>query len=377
MIKAAKIVVAAALAAVACGPVMANHVCAYANDNIYTGGSGQINTVDGYKFGVGGLTSYLQPVATNGEGTGSGFSTGGLGALRISHNDLYVDDATTNDITHFKISPASCALTRDNNIYSSGDTGLGMGDSLAVTPNGSFLYVGSTGDNNIYLLSILPRSGLSAPTLVATTADVPASIAVSPDGKMLVASYTNNQQLCAYPINASDGTLGTPNCRSTTGFPAGISIDPASGCVYAGEVNPGASEVAAIPLASGELGSPVDYILGPGLNSSAVLVSGNGYNLYISNQDSAQVTTATVTSGCQLAYNGNIVSDGNGTDTPGQLAQGGKLPYIVTGDYSSVMTPRMGIFEIRRSMLRHYQGRHGLTTMPNNAPFSVVAIVEK
>jgi hypothetical protein len=326
MIKAGKIVVAAALAAVACGPAMANHVCAYANDNIYTGGSGQINTVDGYKFGIGGLTSYLQPVATNGEGAGAGFSAGGLGALRISHNDLYVDDAATNYITHFKITYYNCALTRDNNIYSSGDTGLGTGDALAVAPNGSFLYVGSTGDNNIYLLSIL-SGGLSAPTSVATTADVPASIAVSPDGNTLVTSYTNNQQLCAYPINASDGTLGTPNCQTTTGFPAGISVDAPSGCVYAGEVNTGASEVAAIPLASGVLGSPVDYILGPGLNSSAVLVSYNGFNLYISNQGSAQVTTANITSGCQLAYKGNIVSDGVPGRTPwGSSPKGASFP---------------------------------------------------
>jgi hypothetical protein len=356
---------------------MAHHVCAYANDNIFTGGTGPINTVDGYKFGIGGPTVYLTPVTTNGEGSGSEFPMGGLGALRISGNDLYVEDTYTHDITHFVITPSSCLLTRDNNHYYSGDTGIGSGDPLTVA-SGKFLYVGSTGDNNIYLLTILANGALSAPVSVTTTPDVPANVAASADGETLVAAYANSQQVCAYPINATDGTLGAPNCQNTAGFPASISIAPASSCVYAGESNTGASEVAAFPLAGGILGAAVDSILGPGLNSSAVLVSYDGTHLYISNQGSAQVTTANISAGCALSYStGQIIADGTSTDRPGQLAQGGGLPFIVTGDYSSVGKPRMGLFRISGSTLAPYMpGVHRLTGMANNAPYSVVAIVE-
>jgi 6-phosphogluconolactonase (cycloisomerase 2 family) len=376
MIKAAKILVAAALAAVACGPAMASHVCAYANDNIFTGGTGQINTVDGYKFGAGGPTIYLEPIATNGEGIGGGFFTGGMGAAKISNNDLYVDDAYTNDVTHFVINPYSCHLFKDATFYPSGDTGVGIGDGLAVTPNGGFLYVGSSGDNSIYLLTILTGGKLSAPVSVATTPDIPGSIAVSPDGQTLVTSYANSQQVCAYPINP-DGTLGTPNCQTTVGFPAGISIDAASACVYAGESSTSLSEVAAFPLTSGVLGAPANHILGPGVNSSAVLVSNTGLYLYITNQGSAQVTSAIIGTGCGLSYSmGDIQADGISTDTPGQIAQGGVLDFVVTGDNSSMMTPRMGIFRSGHAKLRVYQPAnvHYLTTVANSGPFSVVAI---
>lgn len=375
MIKAAKTLVAIALTAGACSPAMANHVCAYANDNVYTGGSGRINAVDGYKFGIGGATTYLHPIATNGEGTGGGFFVGGLGAAGVSNTDLYVEDAYTNDITHFVINPYTCRLTLDTNFYPSGDTGMGNGDGLALTPNGSFLYVGSAGDKNIYLLPILSGGGLGAPVSVALTPDAPGSIAVSPDGQTLVTAYANTQQLCASAIN-SDGTLGASNCQTTAGFPAGISIDSASACVYAGESNPGASEVAALSLASGVLGSPTDYTLGPGLDSSAVLVSNTGLYLYITNQGSAQVTTATIATGCSLSYGeGNIQTDGRASDNPGQIAQGGSLSFVVTGDYSTMMTPRMGIFKSGHAKLKPYGTQHyNLTNAANNGPFSVVAI---
>jgi 6-phosphogluconolactonase (cycloisomerase 2 family) len=376
MIKVVKILMSAALAAVGCGPAMASHVCAYANDNVYPGGTGQSNTVDGYKFGVGGPTIYLAPMATNGQGIGGGFFTGGMGAAKISNNDLYVDDAYTNDVTHFVINPYSCHLSKDATMYPSGDTGAGIGDGLAVTPNGAFLYVGSSGDNNIYLLNILTGGTLSAPTSVAATPDIPGSIAVTPDGQTLVTSYSSSQQVCAYPINP-DGTLGTPNCQPTVGFPAGISIDAASACVYAGESSASLSEVAAFPLASGVLGPAANHILGPGVNSAAVLVSNTGLYLYITNQGSAQVTTATIGAGCSLSYNmGDIQTDGTSTDAPGQIAQGGVLNFVVTGDNSSMMTPRMGIFKSGHAKLKVYQAAnvHYLTTVADSGPFSVVAI---
>jgi sugar lactone lactonase YvrE len=375
MIKAAKILMAAGLTVVGCGPVMANHICAYANDNIYTGGSAHVNTVDGYKFGIGGPTTYLKPVFTNGQGAGGGFFVGGLIAAGVSNTDLYVEDAYTNDITHFVVDPITCRLTKDGNIYPSGDTGMSNGDGLALTPNGSFLYVGSTGDKYIYLLPILTGGALSAAVPVAATPDLPASIAVSRDGLTLVVAYQTIQQVCAYPINP-DGTLATPNCQTTAGFPAGISIDGTSACVYAGESNAAASEVAAFQLTSGVLGAPTDYILGPGLNSSSVLVSNTGLYLYISNQGSAQVTTAIIAPGCGLSYtDGDIQFDGKSTDNPGQLAQGGSLPFVVTGDYSTMGKPRMGIFKTNNPKLVGYQtGPHYLNSTANNGPFSVVAI---
>lgn len=364
--------------AISSGTAMAHHVCAYANDNIDGSDAGHSNTVDGYKFGIGGPTAYLQPVPTNGMGVGGGFYLSGMGAVLISGSDLYVNDAFTNDVTHFVIIQTNCNLMRDKTIYPSGDTTIGMGDGLAITPNGSFLYVASTGDKNIYLLATQTGGGLAAPTSVAITPDTPTSIAVSPDGQTLVVGYPNIQQVCAYPIGG-DGTLGASNCQSTVGFPAAIAIDPASACVYAGEANTTASEAAAFSLTPGMLGTPVDYILGPGVNSSALLVNNLGTQLYISNQGSAQITTVTISAGCSLSYTtGNIITDGALTDSPGQLAQGGTLPFVVAGDYSSTGEPKMGLFRINGSKLMHYaSGVHHLTHVTGNAPFSVVAIINQ
>jgi WD40 repeat protein len=375
MNKGTRFLLAACLVALTSGAAMAHHVCAYANDNINGSLMGDPNTVDGYKFGLGGPTIYLKPVATNGQGTGGGFYLSGMGAAWISGKALYAEDALTNDITHFQIDLGSCHLSIDHTNYPSGDTAVGMGDGLAVTPNGRFLYVGSTGDNNIYLHSIESHGFLGLPASVATTPDTPNGIAVSPDGQTLVVAYPNIQQVCAYPIQ-TNGALGPSNCQTTSGFPAAITIDPSSTCVYAGEANGSASEVAALALTPGTLGTPADYILGTGVNSSAVLGSSNNTHLFITNQGSAQITTASISRGCSLSWGaGNIIDDGSSTDSPGQIAQGGNLPFIVTGDYSSAMTPQMGILRIAGSRLGRYKiGPYPLTQQPGNAPFSVVAV---
>lgn len=375
MNQAMRFLLAVTLVALTSGAAMAHHVCAYANDNIDGSLMGAPNTVDGYKFGLGGATIYLTPVATNGQGTGGGFYLSGMGTAWISGKALYIEDVLTNDITHFQINLNSCHLSLDHTIYPSGDTAVGIGDGLAVSPDGRFLYVGSTGDKNIYLHSIESHGFLGLPASVATTPDTPNGIAVSPDGQTLVVAYPNIQQVCAYPIQAN-GSLGTSTCQTTLGFPAAVAIDSSSTCVYAGEANASVSEVTALALTPGMLGAPADYILGTGVNSSAVLVSNDHTHLFITNQGSAQITTANISAGCSLSWGaGNIIADGFSTDSPGQVAQGGTLPLIVTGDFSSTATPRLGIFRVTNSRLGYYKiGPYPLTQQPGNAPFSVVAV---
>jgi hypothetical protein len=374
MNKGMKLLLAAALAAMMSGAAMAgkgtSYICGYVNDNAQGP-----NFVEGYQVG---------PYSTNGSGIDFGYYPGGLGATRdhprLKTGDLYVDDPYSENITHFTINKTDCTLTLDTTLYPSGDTSVFGGDGLAITPDGSTMFVGSTGDNRIYSHTIAANGSLGATFTEASTSAGPQGFEVSPDGKTLVVSYNIIQQVCAYPI--SGGHLGTPNCRSTVGFPAGVSIDPASKCVYAAEVSNGvASEVAAFTLTGSVLGVPTDYSnFGPGINSQGgILVNWDNKAIYVSDQNSAQITIGSIQSGCKLTYKA-IISDGsdgfNGNDNPGQIAQA-KIAhgYVVTGDYTGSKTPSMGIFHANGNGKLTPVGSSQFPLMNGNvAPVTVVVV---
>jgi DNA-binding beta-propeller fold protein YncE len=337
MNQAMKILLVAGFAVTTSGAAMASHICAYVNDNV----SGTPNTAEGYMIGPGTAIVYVGRYATNGSGTGLGFTAGGYGATRVREGDLYVDDTDSRNITHFTINKTNCTLTLDTTLYPSGETSGFDGDVLAITPNGRTMFVGSYDALQIYSHTISANGSLGATFTEASTPDAPQSLEVSPDGKTLVVSYDAPAQVCAYPI--SGGHLGTPNCQSTAGFPAGVSIDPVSACVYAAEANPfGPSEVAAFTLTGGVLGVSTEYNpFGPGRDSEGILVNWDNKAIYVTNSASAQMTIGAIGPGCKLTFKA-IISDGGSDNFPGQIAQA-RIAHgpVVNGDCG---TPTMGIF---------------------------------
>jgi hypothetical protein len=344
-----KVLVAAALAVtMMSGAAIAgegtSYICAYVNDNV-----GGPNFAEGYKVGPQTMTVHVGPYSTNGSG-GNGYFTGGLGATlvhpKLKMGDLYVNDAGSDNVSHFTINKTDCHLTLDTTLYPSGDTRALYGDVLAITPDGRTMFVGATGDEHIYSHTIAANGSLGAAFTEASTSDTPDGIEVSPDGTTLVIAFPDIQEVCAYPI--SGGHLGTPNCQSTAGFAAGVSIDPASACVYVAEANDTASEVVAFTLTRSILGTPTEYNpFGPGVNSNGILVNWDNKAIYVSEAYSAQMTIGSIASSCKATYQ-SIISDGiAGLDQPGQIAQDKHAHgYVVTGEVRNNFqgTPSMGIF---------------------------------
>jgi hypothetical protein len=379
MNKAMKVLLAAACAVTMSGAAMAgkgtSFVCAYVNDNVQGP-----NFAEGYKVGPGNATAHVGPYSTNGQGIGSGAYAGGLGATRVRESDLYVSDGASDNITHFTINKTDCTLILDTALYPSGDMSVGLGDGLAITPDGRTMFVGSTGDLHIYSHTIAANGSLGATFTETSTTDAPVGgIEVSPDGKTLVIGFPNIQQVCAYPI--SGGHLGTPNCQSTAGRPASVSIDPGSACVYAAEANGGASEIAAFTLTGGVLGAPTEYNpFGPGINSIGILVNWDNKAIYVTNAFSAQMTTGSIASGCKLTYKA-IISDGVfSSDLLGQIAQA-KIAhgYVVNGDRNNGNgTPSMGIFHAHVNGNLTPVGSGQFPLMSGNvAPSTVVVVGSK
>jgi len=372
MNNATKVLFAAALAVAMSSATMASHVCAYVNDNV-PGVPGP-NAVEGYMIGPGSATVHVGPYSTNGRGIGAGFYSGDLAATREREGDLYVNDPATDNITHFKINKTDCTLTLDTTLYPAGDTGVEYGDLLAITPDGRTIFVASTVNFDIYSHTIAANGSLGAPFTETSLPNRPGGIEVSPDGKTLVISIPG-LQVCAYPI--WDGHLGTPNCQSTPGYAYGVSIDPASTCVYAAEANDRTSEVAAFTLIGGILGTATEYNpFGLGVGSSGILVNWDNTAVYVSEGNSAQITTGAIASGCRLSYKA-IIRDGVvGSNAPGQIAQA-KIAhgYLVVGDekYSGYPTS-MGTFRAQANGNITPLGSGHIPLMLGGAPLSIVVV---
>lgn len=245
---------------------------------------------------------------------------------------------------------------------------------MAITPDGTTMFVATTGDEHIYSHTIAANGSLGYPFL-ETSIGSPSGVQVSPDGKTLVVSQ--GSEVCAYPI--SSGHLGASNCEFTPSNAVDISIDPDSACVYAGEEDSRGVEVAALTLTGGVLGAPRNYNpFGPARDSYGILVSSDNRTIYVTNQISAQITTGSIKPGCQLEFR-TTIRDGHGySNSPGQIAEAQKPQgYVVTGNVGGPygIDSAMGIFHVEADGKLTPVGSSQLPlTGDNHTPWSVVVV---
>jgi 6-phosphogluconolactonase len=144
----------------------------------------------------------------------------------------YVVNRGDNTITVFSIDAATGALTAllggTGNPFPTGTAPNG----IAITPNGSFLYVSNSGTNNVSAYAINSGTGVLTPLLAGTgnpfAADTtPSGITVTPDGKFVYVANNGSGNVSAYGVDASTGALtallpgvGNPFIAGT--LPSGI-----------------------------------------------------------------------------------------------------------------------------------------------------------
>lgn len=390
MIRGLKFTLAIAILASAPGLFAQAHICGYANDDITAsnGLNGIPNTVDGYNI-AGATITYLSPVTmTNGYGVAGGYLSGGRIAAIPSTNNLYAENDYSRTIGHLIINPADCTLTYDND-YPDGDSKTSReGDPIAVTPNGKYLYVADNGNyfggltSNIQLLKVATNGSLSAPVSQSTpVSDYAAQLVVAPNGKVLLATFPDIGQVCAYTI-AANGSLGAaPSCSTIGSFVTGVTVDSASKCVYLGQQGTQTSVDAGALSATGTLGTFTSYTgttLGSGRDSNDVALSSNGKVLFISNNESNQITSAKVGANCVLSK-GTVSPTGGlaGHDTPAQLAVSGTTVLLADYNQTGGMTaPAMGLYAEQSSGALLFLGSVGLNPLTTEQISAVDSIVE-
>jgi len=306
-------------------------------------------------------------VATNGalsEVAGSPFATGGAGhtpslysanRIVVVNNFLYASNADSNDVSAFTIDPGTGVLTAvsgspfPTNAF---DDTTHSGISLAATPDGQFLYAGSTGLNSEFTVGSITIFRIDSTTGVLTTVGVPVpaggavyGMKVSPDGKFLVAALSQSSEIAVFAIQ-SDGSLqAVANSPFTlsSGAATSVDINCAGDLLFAGgnSANIYAFNIAPDGQLSAVTGAPFATGI---LSNQVVALSTDDGTLFSSNQGSNTVTAFTVNADGSLTVPGTSVGAGSGASYPGGLSvsEDGSFLYAadtaVTGGSGGIST---------------------------------------
>lgn len=303
---------------------------------IYTNNDTALNSISAYVFGINGLLQPVpsQPFLTGGNGSGGGFySSNRIIVVKGPTNDfLYASNSGTSGeittVSAFTIDSGTGYLTPVlGSPFSTGafnDSGR-SGVSLAATPDGQFLYAGSTGADlqsnvgSIAIFSIDPTTGALTPTNKSPVAagGPMSSMKVSSDGKYLVAAlpdFNSGSNSGAIAVFAIRGP-GTPHeihnspYVLSSGPATSVDFNCAGNLLYAGGND---HNIYVFNFASGRLspvtGSPFSTVAA---SNGAVALSTNDSTLFASDPSSGIVTAFA------LGANGDLTGTETSADAAG------------------------------------------------------------
>jgi 6-phosphogluconolactonase (cycloisomerase 2 family) len=328
---------------------------AFAQSYVYVNNQSAANSVSGYSVSATGaltqLTSSVSPSLS------SPFSTGGKGSsaacyglnrivLSAATNVLFVANNGDMTISSFTIAPKTGLLSLVVGApFPSGLTADSCGGfSIAVTPDGSFLFAASKGIIQTFPVSATGVIGPAIVPAVVNPVSPNASMVISPDGKFLAVSNQTSVSVYTVTSGVLAPVAGSPFPRTGTSNLSGIDLSCVADRLYAGEATT-TPTVDGWTMSAGVLtpapGTP--YKATTGNNSNVVALTPDNSLLIESNQFSNSLTTLTVNSNGSLTNVGKF--GGTGTvHTPVGIAVDATGTFVfVADDAFGIATFRIGI----------------------------------
>lgn len=202
------------------------------NDNA----SGNSATIYSMNTSTGALT-HLMDLPTGGIGDAGGyFANVGTGAaVTGTVGCLLVFDTGSNDIASFKVNLPTLTITKVGNFSNAALVSQFPGGSIALTPNGKFVYATYATTENIAAWAVNSDCSLTFIAAYQASAgpDVYDGIKVTPNGQDLIVAAPDFGTVEEFSINQTTGKLtdlgfanfsALSDCQSNGCFPAGIDI---------------------------------------------------------------------------------------------------------------------------------------------------------
>jgi len=125
-------------------------------------------------------------------------------------------------------------------------------ESIALTPDGQRIYVGTLG-NNIQSYTIHPTTGIVSPIETKNVGATTRALAVSPNGQILVAVSSDSSTLYSYRIDQTTGLLTQLDSKAVGTYPRSISFDPDGNFIFVANQNSNNISVLSLDSNTGSL----------------------------------------------------------------------------------------------------------------------------
>jgi hypothetical protein len=219
-----------------------------------------------------GVLTHILDLPTGGTGSGGGyFATVGNGAAVTGATGcLLVNDTGSSDVASFNVNLHTFNIAKVGNFTNAAVTSFG--GSIAVTPNGKFLYATYATTENIGAWKV--NSDCSLTFIAAYEASVGASnydgIKVTPNGKDLLVAVPGFEAVEQFSIDQTTGALndlgfanfaGLSECISNGCYAAGIDITADSRGAIIGNYSLNAASVLGAEITSTGLTHPTYFPL--------------------------------------------------------------------------------------------------------------------
>jgi 6-phosphogluconolactonase (cycloisomerase 2 family) len=269
----------------------------FTNDNIARGNSTTALSTNLY-----GAITVLEtyPTGGNGSGEGSYYGSQPIVAAQTSDNScLFVANNGSSTIAAFQINLLNGGLTAvSGSPFSDGESGdQSEGISLAQG-KGELLFAGNSHFNSISVMKIAPDCSLTLANTVALSYS-PVALKVTPNSGHLIASYLG--PVDAFHITYSSSQITEQGPFEAQGATAGIDIDCNSEYVYFGDASAN-TQVEVFSLENGILSEVDDFTDTQGENSNTVLLSADQKKLYVTGNQSNQISVLSVNGSGSLSF---------------------------------------------------------------------------
>jgi hypothetical protein len=283
--------------------VLASCICAcaqqylFTNDNISTGNSTTALSANPY-----GAVSVLGTYSTGGDGSGEGSYYGSqpiVAAQTIDNSCLFVANGGSSTVAAFQINLQNGGLTAvSGSPFSDGESGdQSEGISLAQG-KGELLFAGNSRSRSLSVLKIASDCALTVLNTIALSYS-PVDLKVTPNYGHLIVSYLG--PVDSFHIDYSTGQLTEQGPFDSQGEPAGIDIACNSEYVFFGDAAAN-TQVEVFSLENGILSEIDNFTDTQGVNSNNVLLNADQKVLYVTGNQSNQVSVLSVSGSGSLSF---------------------------------------------------------------------------
>jgi 6-phosphogluconolactonase (cycloisomerase 2 family) len=343
----------------------------FTNDNVLN----QTNSTTALKVSGRGKVPVIHTYSTGGKSTGNAeyFALSPIATAKTQLGScLFVSNGGDSTIAAFQIDLFTGDLTAvKGSPFSDGASGAQQsGIGLAVGKN-KLLFAGNSTSNSLSVLKISSSCALKSAGILKL-ANSPDGLKVTPNGNYLIAAYMGSVD--SFQIDYSSATLKELGPFSTKGTAAGVAITCDSSTVYFGDAA-AHTEVEVFSIeSSGKLTELNNFTDSNGDNSNNVQLSNDEKELFVSNNQSNQITILTVGSDGGLTYDGSVKLNKPGKYALGLAASRNGKDLFVSEENNP---EAVGVFTIAGTTLKEVSGSPYSVIKNGFDPAALIAVPSK